>query len=67
MTVVSINTKEPVEQGNISNAVPFSHSSQQQQDLPFVVALVEATKECKLAALRISELSKQAIDTLLQE
>jgi hypothetical protein len=64
MTMISIKTKEPREQGNISHAMPSLNLANEQQGLTYVIALVEATRERRLAALRISELSKKAEDKL---
>lgn len=62
--MISIKTKEPREQGNISRAMPSLNLDNEQQGLTYVIALVEATRERRLAALRISELSKKAEDKL---
>jgi hypothetical protein len=64
MTMISIKTKEPGERGNISRAMPSLPLTNEQQDLTYVIALVEATRERRLAALRISELAKKAKDKL---
>ena len=64
MTIISIRTKESREQGNISHALPSLHLTNEQQDSRYLIALVKATRECRLAALRISELSKKAEDKL---
>ena len=60
MTMISIRAKEPGERGNISCAAPSLHPVNEQQDSTYLIALVEATRERRLAALRISELSKKA-------
>ena len=62
--MISIRTKESREQGNISRAVPSLPLTNEQQDSTYVIALTEATRERRLAALRISELSKKAEDKL---
>ena len=49
----------------MSRAAPSLLLANEQQDLTLVIKLVEATRERKLAALRISELASQAVDTLL--
>lgn len=64
MAIISIKTKEPREQGTISRAVPSLPLTNEQQDLTYVIALVEATRERRLAALRISELAEKAEDKL---
>ncbi len=51
MTVVSIKTKEPREQDNIPHAVSSLPLASGQQDSTYVTALVEATREGKLATL----------------
>jgi hypothetical protein len=63
MAMISIRTKEPRQQG-ISRAVPSLPLTNEQQDSTYLIALVEATRERRLAALRISELSKKAVDKL---
>jgi hypothetical protein len=60
MAMISIRTKEPREQGNISRATPSLPLTNEQQDSRYLITLVEATRERRLAALRISELSKKA-------
>ena len=65
MTLVSIKMKEPKERGNMSRVVSFLPPANEPQDLTYVIALVEANRERRLAALRISELSRQATDKLL--
>jgi hypothetical protein len=64
MAMISIRTKEPRQQGNISRDVPSLPLTNEQQDSTYVIALVEATRERRLAALRISELAKKAEDKL---
>jgi hypothetical protein len=64
MTMISIKTKELRGQGNISRAVPSLSPVNEQQDLRYLITLAEATRERRLAALRISELSKKAEDKL---
>ncbi len=55
MTIASITAKEPGERGNIQRDVPFPAPANEQQDLIYVIALVKATRERKLATLRVSE------------
>jgi len=64
MAMISIRTKEPREQGNISHPAPSLPLTNEQHDSTYLIALVEATRERRLAALRISELSKKAEDKL---
>jgi hypothetical protein len=48
----------------VPGALPFMLPASRQQDLIYVIALEEATRERKLAAVRISELLKQAADKI---
>ncbi len=64
MAIVGIKMKEPEERGNISRAVPSFLPAGEQREPTLVIKLVAATRERKLAALRISELARQAVDTL---
>jgi len=70
MTTVSIKAKEPQEQGNISHIshlAPGLPVASKQQDLTYVPSLVEATRERRLAALRISALTQQAVETIINQ
>lgn len=65
MTTITFKTKEAKERGDVSRAAPSLLLAGEQQYLTYVIALVEATRERRLAALRISELTKQAVDMIL--
>ena len=65
MNTVSVKTKEPEERDNTSRAVPSPLLANEQKDLTFVKTLMEATRERRLAASQISELSRQVVDGLL--
>ena len=65
MTIVSIKSEKPEKRGNITRHAPFLAPANDQQNLAYVMALMEATRERKLAVLRISKLTEKAVDALL--
>jgi len=64
--VVIIKAKESEKKSDMSHAESSLLLTPGQQDLTYS-ALMEATEERKLAAIRISELVREAVDTLLRD
>jgi hypothetical protein len=61
---VSIKAKESEERRNIPQTVPFLPLTNEQEGSTYLTALTEATRERRLAALRIAELAKKAENKL---